>query len=113
MELSTTRERGQSCLGISELKEEFVTHFKTHILQFAIFLIPLVGMIYKTREVVYSADKIKEVSEEEVKGVIRNFQISDIFFGIASGVETALAIKFSIVSLALLPFLVFSVVVKT
>ncbi len=110
------------CTAYSELKEEYSANRKTHLLQFAVFLIPIIGMLYKTYEVVYSADKIKEISDGaitqgeadlKVKKAIRNLQVSDFFFGIASETETFIAVGFGFFSLHLLPFLIISVIIKT
>ncbi len=107
---------------VSELREEFSENFEPHLLQFAIFLIPIVGMLVKTEEVILSAESIKDEARKattlseansRVKKRVRHLQVSDILFGIASGGEMFLALGMGLVSMQFLPFVLLSLVAKT
>ena len=104
--------------GCTALREEPTRHG----LNFLIYMIPVFGMFYKAYSVISAPSVIKsaadsaptdEIADKNVNRVVRNLQVSDVVFGLASSVEVAVSLVFGFVYIYLLPFIVFSLVVKT
>ena len=105
-----------------DLYTEFKENSGSHLLRFAVFLIPLIGAIYKTTEIVFSSSNVKEIDKKwmdkvaarrEITKYINQLQVSDILFGLASSVEVVAAVALGLTPISILAFLGVTVCVKT